>query len=84
MEIKTNIRSTVKPEINSSDDKYVYERSNIQKIVEIDPVFQKDSVLYSYDETRYTWEEWNKICIDKLTKKIDDLETRISKLERVE
>ena len=82
METTTNIKSTIKPETFSIDDKYAYERSNIQQIIEIDPVFEKESILYSYDENKYTVEEWNKICIDKLNRRVDDLEKYLAELEK--
>lgn len=59
-------KSQTKPiEIEELDD-IVYIRSNIKKYTELDPVFGTEFIIYRYEETQYTSEEWNRKNIEVL------------------
>lgn len=60
------VKSQSRPiEIEETDEK-VYIRNNIKKYIESDPVFGTESTFYTYDETQYTPEEWNRKNIETL------------------
>lgn len=73
MKITVGIKSTVKPaEIDdTSSTTVVYVHSNINEIIEIDPVFNVETTVYEYDEIEYTLAEWTGICNELLYKELN-------------
>ncbi len=63
-----NVKSQTKPiEIDDyTSGTTVFVRSNIKESTEIDPVFKTENTVYTYDETQYTYPEWNKLITDQL------------------
>ena len=81
MNIKTNIKSKIKPlEIDDTNNEFVYVRSNITEIVEKDPVFGSEHLLYVYDETEYTLPEWNRSVIKSINVKMEEMNKTILQL----
>ena len=66
MKTINNVKSQTKPiEIDDYSSKTtVFVRSNIKESVEIDPIFKTETKVYTYDETQYTYPEWNKLITD--------------------
>ena len=84
MNIKTNIKSKVKPlEIDDNNNEFVYVRSNITELVEKDPVFGTEYPLYVYDETEYTLPEWNKSAIKNINDKMEEMNKTILELTKL-
>lgn len=72
MKITENVRSREYPiKVDTTNDKFVYERINIKAESEIDPVFHTQSPVYVYDEIEYTWSEWYELNIKKINEKLD-------------
>lgn len=63
-----NVKSQTKPiEIDDyTSGTTVFVRSNIKESTEIDPVFKTENIVYTYDETQYTYPEWNKLITDQI------------------
>lgn len=84
MKTTTGIKSNIKPvEIDDySNATSIYVRSNIEEIVEIDPIFDTETTIYKYDEIEYTLAEWNKLCNEVLHKEIE--KTNLAIIETLE
>ena len=69
MKIVNDVKSQTKPiEIDDyTSPTTVFVRKNIREIEETDPVFKTVRKLFVYDETQYTYPEWNKIITDNIT-----------------
>lgn len=78
MIIVKNIKSTIKPdEIDDSNNDKVYVRSNIIESIEVDPVFNKEYTIYTYDEIQYSLPEWNKLAITVLKEEQEKMNEKI-------
>ena len=79
MKLLSGVKSQTKPiEIDDfSSQTTVFVRNNIKETIEIDPVFNTESIIYTYDERQYTFPEWNKITTDKLKQNEKALQEQI-------
>ena len=81
MVIIKNINSTTRPvEIDDTKDNMVYVRSNIVESVEVDPVFNTEYTIYTYDEIHYSLPEWNKLNIETLKLEQNKINEKISEI----
>lgn len=74
MKITENVRSKTYPiEVDTSNESAVYVRTDIKESVEVDPVFNTESTVYTYTEIEYTWNEWFNSNMKKMETKVDSL-----------
>lgn len=85
MKTITNIRSNTKPiELDDfSSNSFVYVRSNIEETIEIDPVFNTENTIYTYDEVEYTLAEWTKISNESIKNELINTNLAIIELAKM-
>ena len=72
MKVIENVRSKTRPvEVDTTNELAVYVRTDIKESVEIDPVFNAESTVYTYTEIEYTWNEWLNLKIEELNNRMD-------------
>jgi hypothetical protein len=81
----TNIKSETRPaEIDDfSSETTVYLRYNIEESIEVDPIFNTEKPVYTYNETQYSFAEWYRINNQQMKAKMDHLEEYLKKVGNV-
>ena len=72
MKLLTNIKSSTEPILIEKSEDMVYVRKNIEVKTEVDPVFNIEAFVYTYDEEQYSRIEYLEKEVEELKKLITE------------
>ena len=72
MKLLTNIKSSTEPILVEKSEDMVYVRKNIEVKTEVDPVFNIEAFVYTYDEEQYSRIEYLEKEVEELKKLITE------------